>query len=119
MALTPSVAGQSHQIRGQPHSTPTQRRTSQSNTTFLGEVDQWLVSVQKGIRELEDRHKRHLESVSRWVVGGGVANTANGRHLGQGGELVTIIFSVIRVPNYIPIVPFISRFSTILWWGDR
>lgn len=87
MALAPSAASQFHgQIRGQPHFTPTQRRTSQSNTTFLGEVDRWLVSVQKGIRELEDRHKRHLESGG--AVGGGVVNTANERHQGKGGEFV-------------------------------
>jgi len=34
----------------------------------MGEVDRWLVILQKGIRELEDRHKRRLASSS--AVGG-------------------------------------------------
>jgi hypothetical protein len=30
----------------------------------MSEVDRWLTALQKGIRELEDRHKRRLASGS-------------------------------------------------------
>jgi hypothetical protein len=30
----------------------------------MSEVDRWLVALQKGIRELEERHKRRLSSGS-------------------------------------------------------
>ncbi|GLB42973.1 hypothetical protein LshimejAT787_1204220 [Lyophyllum shimeji] len=66
-----------------------------ASSAFLSEVDTWLVAVQRGIRELEDRHQRHLSGDAQdakiaEAVGGGRAPAPTSPAKGQGQPVPVI-----------------------------
>ena len=72
MPSTQFVVGNHHHVAPSTHIGPIPKHVPSSNlyadsvqiVALMSEVDRWLVILQKGIRELEERHKRHLASGS-------------------------------------------------------
>jgi hypothetical protein len=61
----PHLAPSTHITPASKHLPSTNLSTDSAQVAALmGEVDRWLVILQKGIRDLEERHKEHLGSGS-------------------------------------------------------